>query len=306
MMTTKSYSLRSDRFGFSLSLALLLLAPSRLARAAEGEAASASMVDKSGYSLIKPTPREYLREMTTDRPDKTESPFTLDAGHFQIEMDLVTHSRDHDTSQGADTQLQRWAIAPVNLKVGLLNSVDLQVVIDTYEHVRVEDRLTGAVDRRAGFGDVTTRLKWNLFGNDGGSVALGVMPFVKFPTSQDQLGNNSVEGGLIVPVAFQLPAGFDLCLMTEFDFLRDDVGRGHHVDFINTATISHDLVGKLGAYLEFFSLVSSDSSNDWQGSVDIGLTYAITADGQLDAGVNLGVTDSADDVNPFLGISWRF
>jgi len=306
MMTATSYSLRSDRFGCSLSLALLLLAPSRLAQAAEGEAASASTVDKSGYSLIKPTPREYLREMTTDRPDKTESPFTLDAGHFQIEMDLVTHSRDHDTSQGVDTQLQRWAIAPVNLKVGLLNSVDLQVVIDTYEHVRVEDRLTGAVDRRAGFGDVTTRLKWNLFGNDGGPVALGVMPFVKFPTSQDQLGNNSVEGGLIVPVAFQLPAGFDLGLMTEFDFLRDDVGRGHHVDFINTATISHDLVGKLGAYLEFFSLVSGDSSEEWQASVDIGLTYAITADGQLDAGVNLGVTDSADDVNPFVGISWRF
>lgn len=287
-------------------LTILWMAPHGLTRAAEGEAANASTVDKSGYSLIKPTPREYLREMTTDRPDKTESPYTLDAGHFQIEMDLVTHSRDHDSSQGADTHSRRWAIAPVNLKVGLLNSVDLQVVIDTYEHVRIEDRLTGSVDRRAGFGDVTTRLKWNVFGNDGGALSLGLMPFVKFPTSQDQLGNNSVEGGLIVPLAIQLPAGFGLGLMTEFDFLRDDVGRGHHVDFVNTATISHDLVGKLGAYLEFFSLVSSESSVEWQASVDIGLTYAITADGQLDAGVNLGVTDSADDVNPFVGLSWRF
>src|SRR5258707_15821817 len=44
-------------------------------------------VDKSGYTLFNPTPREYMRAFTTDRPDLTESPFTVDAGHFQLEMD---------------------------------------------------------------------------------------------------------------------------------------------------------------------------------------------------------------------------
>ena len=46
--------------------------------------------DKSGYNLFNPTPDEYMREMSPDRPDKTDSPFTVDAGHFQLEMDYRT------------------------------------------------------------------------------------------------------------------------------------------------------------------------------------------------------------------------
>ena len=36
--------------------------------------------DKSSYSLFNPTPDSALRDMATDRPDKTESPYTVDAG----------------------------------------------------------------------------------------------------------------------------------------------------------------------------------------------------------------------------------
>ena len=37
--------------------------------------------DKSGYTLFQPVPRELMREMSTDRPDQTESAYTVDAGH---------------------------------------------------------------------------------------------------------------------------------------------------------------------------------------------------------------------------------
>jgi hypothetical protein len=40
--------------------------------------------------------------------------------------------------------------------------------------------------------------------------------------------------------------------------------------------------------------------------VDFGLTYGLTDDIQLDAGINIGVTRSAEDFNPFVGLSWRF
>jgi hypothetical protein len=40
-----------------------------------------------------------MREMSTDRPDLTESAYTVDAGHFQVEMDVVryTYDRRRDT-----------------------------------------------------------------------------------------------------------------------------------------------------------------------------------------------------------------
>ena len=55
--------------------------------------AEAVGADKSQYWLFNPTPDSLLREMTTDRPDLTESPFTVDAGHVQFETTIVGYSR---------------------------------------------------------------------------------------------------------------------------------------------------------------------------------------------------------------------
>jgi outer membrane putative beta-barrel porin/alpha-amylase len=262
--------------------------------------------EKSRFTLFNPTPRELMREMSTDRPDKTESPYTVDAGHFQIEADILNYAYDRHNTDFSNTRVETVSIAPVNLKAGLCNNVDLQLVIETYTSVRTHDRSTGVVQRNRGFGDITPRLKWNVWGNDGGSTALALMPFVKLPTNQDDLGNDSVEGGLIVPFAVELPYGWGMGLMTEFDIIRDEVGSGHHVEFVNSITFAHDICGNLRGYVEFWSAVSTESGSDWTGSVDLGLTYALTDDIQLDGGANFGVTRSADDINPFLGISWRF
>jgi hypothetical protein len=132
------------------------------------------------------------------------------------------------------------------------------------------------------------------------------MPFVKLPTNQDDLGNDAVEGGLIVPFAAELPAGWGMGAMTEVDLIEDADGSGHHAEFINTITFGHDIVGNLAGYVEFFSLVSTDDDSPWVGSVNFGLTYGLTDDIQFDAGINIGITSSADDLNPFCGISWRF
>lgn len=262
--------------------------------------------DKNQYHLFKPTPRELMREMSTDRPDKTESAYTVDAGHFQFEMDVLNYAYDRNNGLPDDATIESVSIAPINLKLGLCNRADVQLVLEPYTSVRTHMRATGQVEKQRGFGDVTVRLKGNMWGNDGGPTALALMPYVKLPTNQDDLGNNSVEGGLIVPLAVELPRGWGMGLMTQFDFIRDESGSGHHPEFVNTVTFAHDIAGNLGGYIEFFSAVSTERGSEWIGTVDAGLTYGLTEDIQLDAGINIGVTRSADDWNPFLGISWRF
>jgi hypothetical protein len=261
--------------------------------------------DKSHYTLWNPTPPALMRELSADRPDKTESAYTVDAGHFQVEMDLVAYSYDHDRSDGKDTRTEAWAIAPMNLKLGLLNDVDLQLMIETYNQVRTEDRVAGSTEYQSGFGDVTLRLKKNLWGNDGGRTAFAMMPFMRLPTNQDDLGNNSVEGGLIFPFAMELPGGWDLGATMAVGFLRDEDGPDYHAAFLNSFTLGHNLTKKLAAYLEFFAEVSTEGGSPWVGTVDVGLTYALNPNLQLDAGVNFGVTQSAEDVNPFVGLTWR-
>ena len=269
-------------------------------------AADLAPPDKRPFSLFHPTPAEWMREMSTDRPDKTESPFTVDAGHVQMEMDLASFTRDHDTAEGRDVRVRSWAIAPVNLKLGLNNNLDFQLMMETWNHVRTEDRIAGTKTRQSGFGDIIPRVKLNLWGNDGGRSAFAVMPFVKIPSRQHGMGSDAVEGGIILPLAFDLPAGFSLGLMAEVDLIRNAGNSRYHPEFVNTATLSHDLIGNLGGYVELFSQVSSERGARWIGTVDLGLTYGISRNVRLDGGVNLGVTKAADDWNPFLGLSVRF
>ena len=258
--------------------------------------------DKSGYHLFNPTPRPLMREMSTDRPDKTESAYTVDAGHFQVEADLVAYSRDWRTAEAGEPDTEAWSFATTNLKLGLLNNVDVQLIFSPYTRADFTDGDSLTLD---GFGDTTLRLKWNLWGNDGGPTALALMPFFTFPTAQDDLGAGALEGGLIVPLAVELPGGWGMGLMTQLDRLRDDDANGYHFQWTNTATVGRDIVGDLGGYVEFFGSVDTEDTSDWEGTVDFGLTYAVTEDLQLDAGVNFGVTDAAEDVVVFVGLSWR-
>lgn len=174
----------------ALTLAVFSCLPAA-AGAADAEDADKPIPNKGGYNLFNPTPRELMRELTPDRPDKTESPYTVDAGHFQLEMDVVTFTLD----RSSDERIETWNVAPVNIKIGLLNNVDLQFIFGNYLKVGTEDRRTHKTTTQSGVGDLTTRLKINLWGNDGGQTAFCVMPFVKFPTNTDHLGNDAVEGG---------------------------------------------------------------------------------------------------------------
>lgn len=262
-------------------------------------------VDKSRYNLFRPTPADQMREMNTDRPDQTESPYTVDAGHVQLEMDFANGTLDHDRSNGGDVRSQVWNYAPINLKIGLLNNVDIQFVLDSYVRSRVEDQSAGTVQKASGLGDFTTRLKINFWGNDGGATAFGLLPFVKWPLPATSLRNGKTEGGIIVPLAVGLPGGWDMGAMTEFDFVSDGAG-GYDTEYLNSVTFSHDIVGNLGGYLEFAALVTPESGGKWQGQVDVGFTYGLNKNTQFDFGCNFGVTETAPDYNPFIGLSLRF
>ena len=291
----------------SLSLMTCCLAVT-LHAADAGNEQEQPRADKSHYHLFNPTPRSQLREMSTDRPDKTESAYTVDAGHFQVEMDLLSYGHDRERSGGATTTVDAFAIAPINFKVGLCNQVDLQVVVETWNYVRTKVSAPGfkSSQHQRGFGDITTRLKYNFWGNDGGRTAFAATPYVKFPTSHDDIGNRAVEGGLVLPLAVELPHGFYLGATTRFDAVQDEDDSGYHTEFINSFEFGHDLIGSLYGYVEFFSAVSTERDADWEASFNVGMVYRLTQNVLLNAGVDTGVTRSADDLSAYAGLTWRF
>src|ERR1039457_800893 len=134
--------------------------------------------DKSGYNVLNPTPDEYMRELNADRPDKTDCPFTVDAGHFQVEMDFANMTYNRPNSERGNVRSTAVEIAPVNLKVGLLNNLDFQLVFTSYRWEKTDNQDNGTINQKAGFDGITPRFKVNIVGNESGFFALALIPFV--------------------------------------------------------------------------------------------------------------------------------
>ncbi|MEY2427733.1 MAG: hypothetical protein QOJ40_618 [Verrucomicrobiota bacterium] len=284
-----------------------MLAAGSIATKAQDAAGTTSseLPDKSRYNLFNPTPGEFMRELSADRPDKTDCPFTVDAGHFQVEMDFANLTYNPPNSERGNVRFAAFEAAPMNLKIGLLNDLDFHLVLTPYQWEKTENLGTGTIERKSGFDGLTPRLKLNLVGNDGGFFALALIPFVKLPLSSGRLGNGSIEGGLGIPYAFDIP-GWDVGFQTTFHFNRNGAGRGYHTEFDNSVSIGHAIIRKLSLSAEFFSSVSTERNSGWVGTVDAWFTYQLTKNLRLDGGVYIGVTRAADDWHPWVGMTWRY
>ena len=184
---------------FSLFLAVVLIAAACIR--ATAQETNSVQPDKGGCNLFNPVPENLMRDLSPDRPDVTESPYTVDAGHYQLEMDFANFT--YNKTDGTTTKT--WDVGDFNFKAGLLNNVDVQFVYDNYLNVQTKDN-SGKSTTQSGFGDFTTRLKINLWGDDGGTTAFALLPYVTFPTGTDGLGNGAVEGGVIFPAGGKFAA----------------------------------------------------------------------------------------------------
>lgn len=241
------------------------------------------------YNLFDPVPTDAMRELSADRPDVTESPITVDAGHLQVEASLFDWRRD-----GRD---DTYTLMSTNLKLGISDDIDLQFVFDSYAW----ENHAGPAPDAEGFGDVTLRMKWNLWGNDGGGTAFALFPFLTIPTGAG-LSGDTWEGGLILPFSMTLDHGASLGLMAEFDIVDDGSG-GHDFEFLHSAALGWDLTQNLGCYVEYVGILGD---HFYAPAVSGGLTFSVKDSLVLDLGSQLGLNSHAEDVALFTGFTARY
>ncbi len=268
-------------------------------------AADAAAPDKSGYWLFNPTPPDRERAFCTDRPTKSTGACTVDAGHFQFESDIVNFTDDH--SNGATTRT--WLFTNPTLKLGLTNSLDVELNMVPAETVATRDHATGVRTTVSGVGDLYARVKWNLVGDDSGDFAFALAPYVKAPTARAGIGDGAVEGGLIAPLVFNLPASWSLSVDPEADVLADASGGGRHANLSGLVSFSRPISKTLTASVELWGDVNFDPKGEVrQYSFDLGLAWipASHPNVQLDGGVNLGLNAATPAAQAYVGLSQRF
>ena len=240
--------------------------------------------------------------MSADRPDATESPITVDAGHFQLELSFFDFSRD-DFGGG---DFEAWTAMDTNFKIGLLHNVDIQFVFGLYSEETIDTGTgIGPASTTDGFGDVQIRTKVNIWGNDGGDTAFGIMPFIKIPTDT-ALSNGKVEGGFIAMLGWDAGDTWGLGFQAEADFVYDDADDSYDTEFLHTVVVGFDIAPPLGGYLEYVGVLSADAHTDYQAILSGGITYQVNENLIFDIGAQFGLSDNANDFQVFSGLTIRY
>ena len=260
--------------------------------------------DKGQHHLFNPAPRELWRNLSADRPDVTESPYTVDPGAIQLEMSFVDYKYDSH-NKDANT-VESWAIGDATtLKFGLLHNMDIQFVASLYTEERTRPDV-GPVSTLDGFSDLAIRLKINFWGNESGDTALGILPILKIPTGTS-LSNGKVEAGVAVPFSWLITESLNLGLMGQLDLQYNDGSGDYDLAFLTSAVLGFDIVGPLGGYTELVGIAVTTGTSDYEASFSTGLTYAVVeARVVLDVGASFGLTRAATDFQLFTGITVRF
>ncbi|HEX8427650.1 transporter [Hymenobacter sp.] len=255
--------------------------------------------DSAHFDLFHPVPRTRLRPLRPDRPGVTESPFTVDAGHFQVEMDALRLINSRDDDQRG----REFKAAYSNLKLGLSRRTDIQLEVPLYKIDKERTASESDWERHTGFGDMALRVKHNFLGDDQeGPIAVSVVGYVRFPTG-GQTGSGAAEYGLIVPVNIELPHKFNLDLQLESDLEYDrDLSR-RYVQLMPSIALDHEFNDVFSFLIEGVTQWDTKHAG-WRSSVNIAPIFSVNENLQFDFGTHLALSRETDR-EFFVGFTFR-
>lgn len=262
------------------------------------------------YSLFHPTPANRLRDMDTDRPNATNTPHTVDAGHVQIELGVVDFTHDRAGDPGARVRSDDVALGQASVRVGVRERWELSASVSAIALDRARDETSGVVQIGRGFGDVVVGGKWNLWGDAGGdqvgASGLALQPQLKLPTANRDVGNGRPEGSIVVPFLVNLPRGWHLGLQSGLARVRDGANTRDVTGFPSSVSLDRLVLGGLDAYLEVAADPTTEARAETPWTLNVGGTLPLGRRTVLDAGLNWGLVPEANDVEALLGVSRRY
>lgn len=220
----------------------------------------------------------------------TEWPTTVAPGRFLLEMDAISLTFDKD---GPD-RYSAFGAASTFLTTGLAHNWDIQVGAELFISQKYESG--GFTERDSGIGDIYVRTKYRFYENVETGTGAAVIPYVKIPTNSGGIGNDSVEGGIIVPWTAKLIGGFNFNAMAELDFLRNDADDGYDTYWYASASLTRPLTQAVGLYGEA-AVGKSSGTSSAEGIMGGGVTVALSENTWWDFAVYRGITSGASDWN---------
>jgi|YNPMSStandDraft_2_1061718.scaffolds.fasta_scaffold24751_1 hypothetical protein len=256
--------------------------------------------DKSKYHLFKPTPKELMREMHTDRPDVTETSFTVDAGHFQFEFDFLNLYRHPINRNRGETDL---LLLNGIAKVGITDFIDFEIVFSANQWHFPDTRniQNDSLTSRRGFGDVGLRAKFNLIGNKHEQFGIALMPSVLLPI------NNAASEQLYIPGikaiwVYNVSDKWELGGQIDYYRLYNLSWTPLFNEYWATFEVGYDINKKFSVFTEYVAILTE--RQNYLHTYNAGVIYEITPNFRIDLAFNLGLNRRSPSAI-FTGFSFR-
>lgn len=231
-----------------------------------------------------------LRPLNADRPGVTESPNTIDPGHFQFETDLVRLTNSKPGQQPRSRMLRLNAFA---IRAGISDKTEVQVFVDPYT-VEKDWEQGSEPERHAGFGDMAVRVKHNFIGDDDETEALVIaaIGFVRFPTGGRE-GAGGYEYGLLLPATYNFQNDWHISAQAASLLSYDREKEKHYVELAPSFALDHGFNDWLAVFAEFSTRLDLDTKQ-WNSAINVGPIFHVSERVQLDFGRRFAVSRFSD------------
>jgi len=237
--------------------------------------------------------------ISPDRPNVAASSQVVGHGRVQLEI-----GANWDRLRDDDPQI-RTLSTPALLRLGLGDKTELRVESDgrTIEHGI--DPPTGARTTTAGWAATSIGFKWRFAEGDGRYPALGLIGKVVLPT-----GNSALRGRGLLPqvelaAEWELPKDWSLAVTPGIGRDWDDHGARFSYAIL-AASLGKRFTERVQGFLEVAApQIAPASHGGKQMQVDVGASWLLNKNCQVDAMVVRGLNKNTPDLSLAFGLSLR-
>ncbi len=235
-----------------------------------------------------------IEKIDTDRPDQTESPFTLPKKWVQFEMGVLKQSDKYDSHSSRDFSFQHPSLLS---KYGVSKCTELRLIT---EYASEKYKITTGYSKPGGISSVQLGGKVNFFDEKGIRPKTSLIAHYSF-ASLRTFYYDSIDG-----------ANFRFTMQHT---LSKKIGLGYNIGmqwdrfgstpaFIYTFAPGFNISEKWYAYIEAFGFIWKDDTPEH--SIDGGVAYYVNDNFKLDISGGFGINKKAPDNYFAIGASFRF
>ena len=199
-------------------------------------------------------------QLTSERPDQTESSLVLSKGHVQIETGISIE----DSESNINTLF----------RIGIIDGIEMRL----NSNYLINDDISNL--KKSSFSDFEIGAKFKILDEDNNRIKIGFLTHLSVPTAPEIYSYN--EYGLLSR------------LLVSHD-IKNDSQIGYNIGYIKYNNYDGQFIytlvyGKsLGSFGVFFEIFGEESSNNSNLNFDSGITYLVDNDKQLDLSIGRGL-----------------